>query len=86
LGDYDGERRFIPQNPSDPPGTPEYVNSEAVKACAERLFGITQAGLDYQPGNGRISFQGFDEKQSSMFNSSAGWLYISPTTQGAVLR
>jgi hypothetical protein len=30
------------------------------------------------PENGRISFQGFDEKQSSMFDSSAGWLYITP--------
>ncbi|HEX6047282.1 MAG TPA: discoidin domain-containing protein [Pyrinomonadaceae bacterium] len=67
-----------PQNPQDPPGTPDYVNSQAVKACAERLFGITQAGLDYQPGNGRIGFQGFDEKQSSMFDSNAGWMYITP--------
>ncbi|MFN2532890.1 MAG: hypothetical protein ABR555_16495 [Pyrinomonadaceae bacterium] len=65
-------RQPNPQNPQDPPGTPDYVNSNAVKACAEKLFGITQGGLDYQPGNGRVSFQGFDEKQSSMFNSSAG--------------
>jgi RHS repeat-associated protein len=67
-----------PQNPREPPGTPEFVNSEAVKACAEKLFGITEGGLDYQPGNGRIGFQGFNERQSSIFNSSAGWLYITP--------
>ena len=69
----------LPQNPAqEPPGTPDFVNSRAIKACAESLFGITQGGLDYQPGNGRISFQGFDGKQSSRFNSSAGWLYITP--------
>jgi hypothetical protein len=74
-GDFTGTD---PQNPQEPPGPPDYVNSTAVKACAEKLFGITLAGLDYQPGNGRISFQGFDAKQSSMFDSSAGWLYITP--------
>ena len=74
----EGNHFADPQNPQEPPGTPNFVNSKAVKACAEKYFQITLAGLDYQPGNGRISFQGFDEKQSSMFNSRSGWLYITP--------
>jgi len=39
----------LPQKPQEPPGTPDFVNSQAVKACAERLFGITQAGLITSP-------------------------------------
>lgn len=68
-----------PQKPStELPGTPDYVNSNAVKFCAEKYFGITHVGLAYFPEKGRAGFQGFDESQSGWFDAQQGWIFITP--------
>lgn len=75
------------ETPQELPGTPDFVNSEAVKKCAEKLYGITDGALTYRPDAGQVSFQGYDPNQDSFLKrmknevtggSPPGWLYITP--------
>jgi YD repeat-containing protein len=67
------------------PGTPSYVNSAAIKHCADKLFGITEVGFTYKPETDQISFQGYDATKDTTFarvnplgDKHPGRIYITP--------